>query len=262
MSPSLAVVFFSLAASLACRALAKGVFGNSLDEAEAEEGFVGVFVFVGVGVEAVTLCESGVLAVGVVGFFSTFTLAALASLSRLVEVGLGVSFILRLVVGPLAGAAVVVVLAGALTSGLRLLAGLAVVVVVVVGVGLPVIGLLVAGLADGFCGAVAGLAVTLAVAALDEAVDLVVVALAGLVVALVVAGGTNGLLDVTLGLGVALELRGSLGFPAVLLVVVLVKANVDGGLGDFLVVVAVAPTAAPAATAPTAATAATGVSVT
>lgn len=261
MSPSLAVVFFSLAASLACRALAKGVFGNSLDEAEAEEGFVGVFVFVGVGVEAVTLCESGVLAVGVVGFFSTFTLAALASLSRLVEVGLGVSFILRLVVGPLAGAAVVVVLAGALTSGLRLLAGLAV-VVVVVGVGLPVIGLLVAGLADGFCGAVAGLAVTLAVAALDEAVDLVVVALAGLVVALVVAGGTNGLLDVTLGLGVALELRGSLGFPAGLLVVVLVKANVDGGLGDFLVVVAVTPTAAPAATAPTAATAATGVSVT
>lgn len=105
----------------------------------------------------------------------------------------------------------------------------------------------------------AGLVVPLAVVGLEVADGLVVVALAGLVVALVVTGGTNGLLDVTRGLGGVLELTGSLGFPAGLLAVVLVKANVEGGFGDFLV----AATAAPAApTAATAATAATGVSVT
>lgn len=143
MIPLLAVFFFSLA-SLACLARAKGVFGNSLAEAEAEEGLAGVFVFV--GVVEVTLCESGVLAVGVVGFLSTFTLAALASLSLLVEVGLGVSLVLRPAAGPLAGAAVGV-LPAAFTSGWRLLAGLVLVVVVV---GLPVSGLLLVGLAAGF----------------------------------------------------------------------------------------------------------------
>ena len=64
-------------------------------EAEAAEGLVGVLVLV---CDAVTLCESGVLAAPDVWGLLTvgevaFTRAALASLSLLVEVGLGVSFI-------------------------------------------------------------------------------------------------------------------------------------------------------------------------
>ena len=50
-----------MAASRACLARAKGVLGNSLAEAEADEGLVGVFVLF-CDEEAVTLCESGVLA--------------------------------------------------------------------------------------------------------------------------------------------------------------------------------------------------------
>ena len=55
------VFCFSLAASRACLARAKGVLGNSLAEAEAAEGLVGVLVLL-CDEDAVTLCESGVLA--------------------------------------------------------------------------------------------------------------------------------------------------------------------------------------------------------
>ena len=56
------VFCLSWAASLACRARAKGVLGSSLAEAEAEDGLVGVLVRCE-EVE-VTLCDSGVLAEG------------------------------------------------------------------------------------------------------------------------------------------------------------------------------------------------------
>ena len=51
-----------MAASLACLARAKGVFGSSLAEAEAEDGLVGVLVLLcEEELEVVTLCDSGVL---------------------------------------------------------------------------------------------------------------------------------------------------------------------------------------------------------
>lgn len=79
------------------------MFASSFDEAEAAPGFVGVFLG-GAFVVGVDLADIGVLAVGVWGldvgvdaFSSALTLAALASLSLLVLVGLGVSFILMAV---------------------------------------------------------------------------------------------------------------------------------------------------------------------
>ena len=93
------------------------MLGNSLAEAEAAEGLVGVLVLV---CDAVTLCESGVLAAaGVEGLevvgVAAFTRAALASLSLLVEVGLGVSFIFSAAVPD--GLTGGVVFPGALASG-------------------------------------------------------------------------------------------------------------------------------------------------
>ena len=116
MTPLVVVFFFSFA-SLACRARANGVLGSSLAEAEAAEGLVGVLGLVGVGVAEVALCDSGALPVGVLGFLSTFTRAALASLSLEVEVGLGVSFILSPAAGALLGVVVAAVLAGVFCSG-------------------------------------------------------------------------------------------------------------------------------------------------
>merc|ERR1719499_213881 len=116
--------------------LAKGVLANSFEEAEAADGLVGVLLG-GVLVVGVDLDDKGVLAVGVCGLddgvvalISALTLAALASLSLLVLVGLGVNFILRavglgalpLVVGGLVSALGVV-----LVSGCRLLGALVVV---------------------------------------------------------------------------------------------------------------------------------------
>jgi len=104
MADSSLVVFLSvdLALNLACL-LAKGVFANSFDDAEADVGFVGVLLG-GVLLVGVILEEIGVLAVGVWGFdrgvvtfCSAFTLAALAALSLLVLVSLGVIFILNAV---------------------------------------------------------------------------------------------------------------------------------------------------------------------
>ena len=76
------------------------MFASSLEEAEAAPGLVGVFlggtVDVGVDLEEIGVLAVGVcgLDVGVVALSSALTLAALASLSLLVLVGLGVSFIL------------------------------------------------------------------------------------------------------------------------------------------------------------------------
>ena len=72
----------------------------------------------------------------------------------------------------------------------------------------------------------------------DDAAGLLVTALPGLLV-----WATSGLAEVGRGFAgalVRLLSLGSFGFPAGLLVVVLVKASVDGGFGDFLT----APTAA------------------
>ena len=74
-----------------------------MEDAEAAPGFVGVFlggtVVVGVDLEDIGVLAVGVwgLDVGVDAFSSALTLAALASLSLLVLVGLGVSFILMAV---------------------------------------------------------------------------------------------------------------------------------------------------------------------
>ena len=74
-----------------------------MEDAEAAPGLVGVFlggtVDVGVDLEDIGVLAVGVwgLDVGVDAFSSALTLAALASLSLLVLVGLGVSFILMAV---------------------------------------------------------------------------------------------------------------------------------------------------------------------
>ena len=101
----------------------------------------------------------------------------------------------------------------------------------------------------GLCVAVAGLDVGLAVVA----GLLLLTPLPGLLLA-----PTSGLLELIRGLAGALLRLRSLGFPAGLLVVVLVRARVDGGFGDFLTAAA-APTAP---TAPTTAAVVTAASVT
>jgi len=255
VSSILGVVFLSvdLALNRACL-FAKGVFANSLEEADADVGFVGVLLG-GVLVVGVDLEDSGVRAVGVGGLevgVAAFTLAALASRRRLVLVGRGASFILR-AVGLGEGAVEFVTLVSGfvvvvLGSVLRLRVALEVAVVL-------------AGVVDGLVAAV--LLVVVDVGGLADTglvVDLVLpkadgfagVALSGRVVgfgpvAVVGFGAPVDDLTVvdapTLGLVVgAFVVWDDVVFPADF-GVVFDSASVVGGLGDFLLTLAAAFTA-------------------
>lgn len=239
--------FFSvdLALRRACL-LANGVLANSLEEAEADVGLVGVRLG-GAFVVGVVLEDRGVLAVGVWGLeagvvaLSALTLAALASLSLLVLVVLGVIFILVTPAG--FGVGVVEVELVVLVSGLAVCAALLAVLVVVVVAGLDVSGLVVGGFAVGAvaglvdAGRVEGLAAPLVngLALAWAALDGLVVVFGPVVGAALEVAGALVVVGADLGLVVALVLGGAgPAFPAAL-GVVFVNARVVGGLGDFLV---------------------------
>jgi len=242
-----------LALNRACL-FAKGVFANSLEEADAVVGLVGVLLG-GVLVVGVDLADSGVRAVGVGGLevgVVAFTLAALASRRRLVLVGRGVSFILA-AIGLGEGAVEFVTLVSGfvvvvLGSVFRLLVSLEV-AVVLAGV---VVVLADAVVVDGLVAAallvvvdVGGRVDTVLVVALElpNADGFAGVALSGRVVgfgplAVVGFGVPVDVLTVvdapTLGLVVgAFVVWDDVAFPADF-GVVFDSARVVGGLGDFL----------------------------
>ena len=210
------------------------MLASSLDEADAEDGFVGVLLG-GVLAGGAALAESGVragvvaLEAGLVTFSSALARAALASRSLLVLVGRGVIFILT---APSRGASGLVssLAAAGFCSGCGLclgsLAGPGAVEDMGLvpgwgrgGAALVVVGA-VAGLGAGRGAArvmpvLTGLALVSGTAPLPGRAE-------GLGLAAAAARGTRGL---AAGAGAAL--------PAAL-GVVLVNANVDGGLGDFL----------------------------
>ena len=212
------------------------MLASSLDEADAEDGFVGVLLG-GVLAGGAALAESGVLAgvvaleAGLVTFSSALARAALASRSLLVLVGRGVIFILT---APSLGASGLVssLAAAGFCSGCGLclgsLAGPGVVEDAGLvpgwgrgGAALVVVGA-VAGLGAGRGAArvtpvLTGLALVSGTAPLPGRAE-------GLGLAAAAARGTRGLVA---GAGAGAALPAALG-------VVLVNANVDGGLGDFL----------------------------
>lgn len=261
-------VFFSadFALNLACL-LANGVFANSFDEADADDGLAGVLLG-GVLVVGVVLEEIGVLAVGVwgfdkgvVAFCSAFTLAALAALSLLVLVSLGVIFILN-AVGLGVGVDDVVEgvdLPPGLDSGCKLLVALVVVVVVLAVSGFVVGALLVgvdeAGLAEAGLGVGLDTPLVSGLAALCVALDGLVVVLGGAVLAVEVVvlaavdvGGTLGFVAAGFADGAGTDFPAALG-------VVFDNAKLVGGLGDFLTALTAVLAAAAVATAVVAAAA-------